>query len=64
MQLPVISNLEMLMVVLVMTLFAIPSAMLLKRTGHNPYWALLAYMPALALIGLWVLALRGARASA
>ena len=33
----------------------------LKRAGHNPLWALLAYFPLLGIIGLWVLALRAPR---
>ena len=38
------------------SLVAIPSAIILKRLGHHPAWALLCYVPALALVGLWVLA--------
>jgi len=37
-------------------LFAIPAGMVLKRTGHSPWWALLCFIPVAALAGLWVLA--------
>ncbi|HZQ39325.1 MAG TPA: hypothetical protein VFA87_00980 [Rhizomicrobium sp.] len=37
-------------------LFAIPAAMVLKRTGHSPWWALLCFIPIAAMLGLWVLA--------
>ena len=38
-------------------LFAIPAGLVLKRTGHSMWWALLCFIPIAALIGLWVLAL-------
>lgn len=37
-------------------LFAIPAGVVLKRTGHSPWWALLCFIPIAALVGLWVLA--------
>jgi uncharacterized membrane protein YhaH (DUF805 family) len=37
-------------------LFAIPAGMVLKRTGHSPWWALLCFIPVAAMAGLWVLA--------
>jgi hypothetical protein len=37
-------------------LFAVPAAMVLKRTGHSPWWALLCFIPVAALLGLWVMA--------
>jgi hypothetical protein len=40
-------------------LFAVPAAMVLKRTGHSPWWALLCFVPVAALLGLWVLAFTG-----
>jgi hypothetical protein len=45
------------------SLFAIPAALLLKRLGRHPAWALLTYFPPLAIIGLWVLALSGPKSS-
>lgn len=50
-------NMSMLIVMTVgEALFAVPAAMVLKRTGHSPWWALLCFIPVLALLGLWVLA--------
>jgi hypothetical protein len=37
-------------------LFAIPAGLVLKRTGHSIWWALLCFIPIAALVGLWVLA--------
>jgi hypothetical protein len=37
-------------------LFAIPAALILRRTGHSPWWALLCFIPVAALVGLWVMA--------
>ena len=37
-------------------LFAIPAGLVLKRTGHSMWWALLCFIPVAALVGLWVLA--------
>ncbi|HEX4104753.1 MAG TPA: hypothetical protein VHX92_00840 [Rhizomicrobium sp.] len=37
-------------------LFAVPAAIVLKRTGHSPWWALLCFIPVAALLGLWVMA--------
>jgi hypothetical protein len=37
-------------------LFAIPAGLVLKRTGHSMWWALLCFIPIAALVGLWVLA--------
>ena len=37
-------------------LFAVPAGMVLKRTGHSPWWALLCFIPVAALLGLWVMA--------
>lgn len=38
------------------SLFAIPAALILKRLGKSPAWAILCYIPVLAILGLWVLA--------
>ena len=48
---------SMLIILLVgEALFAIPAGIVLKRTGHSPWWALLCFIPIAALLGLWVLA--------
>jgi len=46
----------MITFVVVAALFAIPAGMVLKRTGHSMWWALLCFVPVAALLGLWVLA--------
>ncbi len=56
---PNLTTQQMLIIFVLFTLVAIPSGMLLKRSGRNPLWAILVYVPVLAVIGLWVLALRG-----
>ena len=61
MTVPTLSENQLLILGVVLLLFAIPTGMLLKRSGRNPLWALLCFVPALALIGLWVLALCGGK---
>ena len=43
-------------ITIVEALFAIPAGLVLKRTGHSMWWALLCFIPVAALFGLWVLA--------
>lgn len=45
------------------SLFAIPASLILKRLGCHPAWALLIYIPPLAMIGLWVLAFAGPKSN-
>ena len=59
MMVPTLSPNQLIILGVVLLLFAIPTGMLLKRSGRSPLWALLCFVPALALIGLWVLALCG-----
>jgi uncharacterized membrane protein YhaH (DUF805 family) len=40
-----------------LALFAIPAGIVLRRTGHSPWWALLCFVPIAAMLGLWVMAL-------
>ena len=54
---PMALDLSMIVILtIVEALFAIPGAIVLKRTGHSPWWALLCFIPIAALLGLWVLA--------
>jgi hypothetical protein len=39
-------------------LFLAPVMKLLRRTGHNPLWCLLAIVPAVNLIALWFFAFK------
>lgn len=62
---PIITQAQMLMLFVCLSLFAIPAALVLKKMGRNPAWALLCYVPVLAMIGLWVMALSpGSKAEA
>ena len=61
MMVPTLSTNQLVILGVVLLLFAIPSGILLKRSGRNPLWAVLCFVPALALIGLWVLALGGSK---
>ena len=61
MMVPTLTQNQLIILGVVLLLFAIPTGMLLKRSGRNPLWALLCFVPALALVGLWVLALCGAK---
>lgn len=54
---PMITQSQMLALFVGLTLFAIPAGLVLKRLGRNPAWAVLCYVPVLAMIGLWVMAL-------
>jgi len=46
-----------LVVLLILTL-TIPIGKILHRTGHNPAWCLLSFVPLGNLIGLWVFAFK------
>jgi len=37
-------------------LLAVPSAMILARVGHSPWWALLVFVPLVNFVALWVFA--------
>lgn len=51
-----ISMSTLVILTVIEALFAIPAGMVLKRTGHSMWWALLCFIPIAALFGLWVLA--------
>ena len=53
---PAITNTVFVVLFICLSLFAIPAALVLKRLGRHPAWALLCYVPVLAMLGLWVLA--------
>ena len=53
---PMMSQTQLLYLFVALSLFAIPSALILKKLGRSPGWALLCFIPALAMIGLWVMA--------
>lgn len=37
-------------------LIGIPSAFILKKAGYNRWWVIVAFIPLINLIGLWVFA--------
>ena len=45
-----------LMPILVLVVFGVPIAQVLHRAGHSRWWTLLAFVPLLNLVGLWVFA--------
>ena len=46
-----------LMFVIIVALVAYPVGRILKRMGFSPLWAILAFLPLLNLLGLWIVAL-------
>lgn len=38
-------------------LFAVPAGLILKHIGLSSWWALLCFIPVVALIALWIMAL-------
>lgn len=47
---------HLLILLIVLTIFWIPAAVILKRAGYHPAWILLAFLPGGAIIGLWIFA--------
>jgi hypothetical protein len=46
----------MVMPLVLIALVAVPVAHVLHRAGHSRWWTILAFVPLLNLIGLWVFA--------
>jgi uncharacterized membrane protein YhaH (DUF805 family) len=46
----------LLPLILISLLFLPPVARILRRTGHSSWWCLIAWLPFVNLIGLWILA--------
>jgi uncharacterized membrane protein len=44
-------------VAVVLMLFAVPTALILKRMGYSPFLTLLLLIPGMPIFGLWFLAL-------
>jgi len=42
--------------IIIVTLLLIPIARILRRTGHSRWWCLIAWIPIVNIIALWVLA--------
>jgi len=43
---------------LLLLLFMLPAGKILRRTGHNPLWCVLALFPFLNLVALWFFAFK------
>jgi hypothetical protein len=52
------ANMQQLFLICVIAelLVAIPAGLILKRIGFSAWWALLCFVPIVALIGLWLMA--------
>lgn len=48
---------QWLMFVVVVALVAYPVGKILSRIGFSPLWAILAFLPIVNLLGLWIVAL-------
>jgi hypothetical protein len=46
-----------LIFVIIVALVAYPVGRILRRMGFSPLWAILAFLPLLNLLGLWIVAL-------
>jgi hypothetical protein len=46
-----------LMFVAIVALVAYPVGRILRRMGFSPLWAILAFLPLINLLGLWIVAL-------
>jgi hypothetical protein len=46
----------LLPLILISLLFLPPVARILRRTGHSRWWCLIAWIPLVNFIGLWILA--------
>lgn len=45
-----------IVVLVVLAIFAIPAAVILKRAGYSPAWVLVGIIPGVFIIGLWIFA--------
>jgi hypothetical protein len=45
-----------IMLLLLMVIFGVPIARILRRSGRSRWWTIVAFVPLLNLIGLWVFA--------
>jgi predicted PurR-regulated permease PerM len=50
------SLMHWLVVAIILAVLLVPVARILRRAGFSPWWCILAVIPFLGLIGLWVFA--------
>jgi hypothetical protein len=53
---PHLGPIHWLVILITLLIYGVPLVVILKRAGYNPAWALLAIIPGVALIGLWIFA--------
>ena len=53
---PVGGAIAFIPLLLILPLFLIPVARILRRTGHTRWWCLIAWIPLVNLVALWILA--------
>lgn len=53
---PHITTGEFIVIVIIAILVIIPAAMILRRLGYSPWWAIIAPISPLNILGLWILA--------
>ena len=54
---PHLTTTQIVIIAIIAILAIIPAAMILRRLGFSPWWALIAAISPLNIIGLWVVAL-------
>lgn len=45
-----------LVVIMILTIFGIPMARIIRRTGHSRWWVIAFFLPVANIIALWTLA--------
>lgn len=53
---PHITTGESIVIVIIAILVIIPAAMILRRLGYSPWWAIIAPISPLNILGLWIIA--------
>jgi hypothetical protein len=56
-----LSVVHWLMFAAFVTLVGYPLGLILKRLGFSPFWAVVAFVPIINIVGLWVVALSSGR---
>jgi len=54
--LPHLTTTQLVIIAIIVILAIIPSVIILRRLGFSPWWAIIAPLSPLNIIGLWVLA--------
>jgi uncharacterized membrane protein YhaH (DUF805 family) len=46
----------LVMILIILPFFLVPTWRILKRTGHSGWWSLMIFIPLVNLVGFWLLA--------